>query len=96
MSRRTFIASITGQPRAVDIHQIARDVSRLTGVSIGEIMGSNRQARIVVPRHEVMRRANAAGMTLGQIGLAMHRDHTSVLNGINRAKERLNIKEEVK
>lgn len=89
MSRASFLASITGQPRLVCVQQIARDVARAYGVPVAQIMGARRQRPIVAARHEVMRRAYAAGLSLTDIGASMRRDHTSVLNGIRRASEKM-------
>lgn len=96
MSRESFIASIAGHPRRASIKQIVRDVAAAYGEKAEDILGRDRKRKFVIPRQEVMRRAYEAGLSLPQIGRAMGRDHTTVLHGISRAKERRNIKDEVK
>ena len=89
MSRQSFINFVAGMPRrSPSIRQIVRDVAAAYGVTPGEILGPNRQRRLVVPRQEAMRRASAAGKTLTQIGKVMGRDHTTIRHGIKRAEER--------
>ena len=73
----------------LDIKEITRAVSKESGVSVSEILGTNRQRRIVIPRHEIMRRAYEEGYTIEAIGAHMNRDHTSVSNGIRRASEKM-------
>jgi chromosomal replication initiation ATPase DnaA len=90
MSRARFIASITGRPiEGWTIETIITAVSRETGIHRRAILSADRSKDVTAARHEAMRRAHATGRySLSQIGRAMKRDHTSVVNGIRRAIER--------
>lgn len=90
MSRERFIASITGQPiKGWTIKSIIAAVARETNIHIRAILSGDRSRNVTAARHEIMRRAYATGRySLPQIGRAMGRDHTSVVNGIRRATER--------
>ncbi len=55
------------------------------GVSAAELTGRNRSAKISLPRQVVMYvMREELGASLPQIGLALDRDHTTVMHGIER------------
>lgn len=56
----------------------------VTGVSRADILGRSRRHPVVVARWSAMAAARTFGLSLPQIGRGFGRDHTSVLNGLNR------------
>ena len=76
--------------RRASIKEIIAAVAAEYGVPASAIVGNSRLSVVTVPRQEAMRRAKEAGLTLAQIGRLMGgRDHTTVMHGIKRARERL-------
>lgn len=73
---------------AAPVMAIVMEVADEYGVSIADILSSNRSTYFAVPRHEVMRRAIDAGLSTTRIGRALGRDHTTVIHGAQRARER--------
>ncbi len=69
------------------VRQIAAQVSEATDVPYKAIMGVRRDARTVQARQLVMYIARRQGLSLTRIGMAMNRDHTTVMHGI-RAEEK--------
>lgn len=60
------------------------------GVSVDEILGSQRAARLVIPRQLAMFIcARYSGKSLPQIGRAFNRDHTTILYARNQVAERM-------
>ncbi len=70
------------------IDAIIEAVAATSGVSEAEILGDSRIQAIVRARHLVMYIASSRGVSLSDIGRALRRDRTSVLNGIRREAER--------
>ena len=70
--------------------KIIAHVAAEHGFTMAQMLGTRRHPDIVAARHEAMLRVHEAlkDMSLPQIGRAFGRDHTSVINGIRRAKER--------
>lgn len=77
---------INGTP--VSMFDIANSVSRETGFSVSELCGLKRHRNVVRARQLCMRKGREAGMTLGQIGEFLNRDHTTVLHGL-KAMEKI-------
>jgi len=72
------------------IDTILRIVCSATGVSKRELLAANRSQKIVNTRHVVMwllRRHTF--LSLPAIGRILHRDHSSVLNGVRRVEAEL-------
>ena len=74
--------AIVGPQRAKDI---ICEVSLMSGVSVAEIMGHRRPARVVKARHEAIRRvAEETTWSIPRIGQIFNRDHTTILHAINK------------
>ena len=72
-----------------DLRRIACSVAELHGVTVAELRGPIRERRVAWPRQDFMLAANKAGHSLTRIGDYLGgRDHTTVLHGIRRARER--------
>lgn len=67
-----------------EIMAIVDNVAQAHGLSHADILGPSRYANIVRARHECFGMAFEAGFTATEIGRAMNRDHTSVLNGVKK------------
>jgi len=60
------------------------------GVSLKDVLSDIRTKQFVIPRQEIYyRMRHEAKMSLLHIGMRMKRDHTSVMNGIERHAKRL-------
>jgi hypothetical protein len=71
-------------------HRIAAVVSREFGIPVCQIMGTSRIPATACARHVVwwvMRMK--FGKSYAEVGRAFGRDHTSVINGMNRIEERI-------
>ncbi len=67
---------------------ILRATAEYFRVSIEEMLSAKRTQRIVTPRHVAMYLMREDGRaSLPQIGLVLHRDHTTVLHGIDRISQ---------
>ena len=69
--------------------EIAARVAAAYRLSMAEIRGPFRQARIAHPRQEAMRIMYEAGYSTPRIGRFFRRDHTTVLHGVRAARLRL-------
>lgn len=84
----------TGRPPAKPTSaSIIEDVANEAGLTVREMLTRSRIRRYAWPRQEAMRRLHGAGYTTPQIGQMLKGkgpayDHTTVLHGIKRAKER--------
>ena len=70
------------------MREIVAQVSRETGVAVADIMGDSRNRNIASARQRAMFIGHERGLSTSQIGAYLSRDHTSVLHGIRREKER--------
>ena len=69
--------------------QIWREEAEAAGITLEAIKGKRRTARLVTARHEAWRRmVDERGMTLSGIGRLTGHNHTSVMHGVERARER--------
>ena len=67
--------------------QILMAAEQATGIPASELRGRSRIASVCTVRHEAMLIGHEYGLSLGQIGAALGgRDHSTVSNGIRRAK----------
>lgn len=72
------------------VAKIIERVSKASGVPAFEILGPWREKRVSWPRMAVYYIARTTTRnSLPRIGRAMRRDHTTVLYGVNRARELL-------
>ncbi len=67
------------------VAQIVAEVSRLSGVTVGEILGRGRTRREVTARDLVVFECRGLDLSYPQIGRALGRDHTSVMIAHRRA-----------
>lgn len=77
------------QPQRVTIRDICEEVCARTGLTLPEIRGLSRVARVVQPRQEVMWLAAKAGKSTPEIGRFFSRDHTTVIHGIRAHQRRI-------
>jgi chromosomal replication initiation ATPase DnaA len=70
------------------MREIIAEVSQTSGVSIAELRSPARHRRIAWPRQAAMLLMYEAGHTLPEIAEYLHRDHTTILHGIKRARQR--------
>lgn len=92
--RRTFIGRIEvarerGRHWEPKVSAIVDEVCAQRGVTIAEIRSLRRAQRIVRARHEIMYRAlEETSLSFSQIGRAIHKDHSTVVNGYRKHIER--------
>lgn len=70
------------------ILRIIEAVSHETGISVANIVGHRRFVDVVLARDLAAYEAHLAGFSSVDIGLAMNRDHSSILLAIGREKAR--------
>jgi hypothetical protein len=82
-----------GPPRWADlperVREIIRAVAQERGVTAADIVGYRKTGRIADARQECYRRLRAMSWpggqpSLMQIGVWLHRDHTTVMHGVNK------------
>lgn len=73
-----------GQPGSVSYaRRVVKEVSEKRGVSIDDMMSIRRNINIVLARYEVFwRLRHETRWSMPQIGRFMHKDHTTILNGL--------------
>ena len=87
---RDAAADEAAAPVRMSIRQIAAAVAAEYGVPAAEMAGHDTRRAFSVPRQEAMRRAWEAGFSTPQIGRVLGgRDHSTVMHGIKRARERM-------
>lgn len=64
--------------------QYIREAAQRHGVEPAAVHGRNRHKRVCHARFEVMRRLRADGLSASEIGRALNRDHTTILDGLAR------------
>ena len=67
---------------------IIKEVALATGFTPRQIVSQDRTKAIVHARHLAMFEAKEAGASLGEIGRAFGRDHTSVIHAVRAERER--------
>nr|WP_291295348.1 helix-turn-helix domain-containing protein [Elioraea sp.] len=76
--------------RIVTIAHVVRVVSEAYGVSPLDVLGKRRGDGIMEPRQVAMFLARHCTLqSFPQIARAMHRDHTTVMHGVERVRERI-------
>ena len=70
------------------VREIALAVSAETSIPLSAIYGKGRKREIVEARWIVMFLADRDGMSLQDIGRALNMDHTTVMHGLKREKQR--------
>lgn len=89
VSQYRLATASLANPKAV-VERIKRDVARKHGVSVADIDGPRRSAKIVRARHESMCLAyRETRLTLTPLGRLFNRDHTSVLWAIRQHEARM-------
>jgi chromosomal replication initiation ATPase DnaA len=66
------------------LHLYASHAASRHGVAVDDILSRSRKSKHVAARKEVMHLYRDAGFSLKQIGLALGRDHTTVLHGLRK------------
>ena len=80
--------TLTAQPKWQTVAKsVIAQVSQGHGVKVAEIIGTRRFPRFVDARMAVAVRLRELGWSTPQIGEALHRDHTSVLGLLARARK---------
>jgi len=73
-------------------HQILKDVSRKTGITVEQLQGRNRRREIVDARFCYFRRCREVSKaTVKSIGLPVGKDHSTVVHGIKEAYNTPNV-----
>ena len=70
------------------LRKIVFEVSAMTGIEAGEILGPKKTASLVLARDLVCFMARREGMTLERIADGINRHHTSVMEAIKREAAR--------
>ena len=71
------------------VADLASRVAAETGIPLAAILGRRRVAPVVRARQRVMLEAREAGLSYPEIGYALGRDHSTVLEGVRcEAKRR--------
>lgn len=72
------------------MRDVAEEAAREYGVDLGQIRSRARSRAVVRARQEAMRRIrDEMGRTYPEIGQWFGLDHTTVIHGVRRARERL-------
>lgn len=72
------------------MRELADQVAFANGISVAALRGQGRCRFLAWPRQEFMYRAHVESRkSLTQIGAFLGRDHTTVLHGVRRHKERM-------
>jgi len=74
-------------PTPPGLRLIVLETARDHGFSVADLRGRRRTRHLVWARWHGYQRARRRGYSLGQIGYAFDKDHTSVLYGLNRLSE---------
>lgn len=74
-------------PGTASMETIVASVAEVAAVPVAEIMGPSRLRKVARARQLAMWHGRQAGLTLGQIGQYLNRDHTSVMNGVRRIEQ---------
>jgi chromosomal replication initiation ATPase DnaA len=73
--------------RATEFWTLAHEIADIFGVKISEITAPTRGSpRAVEARHWICRTARSRGFTLERVGEFIGRDHTSIMNSVQRAE----------
>lgn len=91
MEIKSYIDQVVHQERNANqaILKIAMKVADEAGLKLEDITGYGRTKIVAQTRHLVCYVANQNGYTVSQIGRALGRDHTSVMNSIRNVKNRV-------
>jgi chromosomal replication initiation ATPase DnaA len=74
------------------IAEVLEIAARVLDVSHGELIGSIKEKRIVHRRWLLMLYfREVRGYSLPRIGAILHRDHTTILSGLERCREKLAV-----
>lgn len=76
------------------VRRLAEEVSTCTTFSAATILGSSRAAAHCRAREIVVHAAYRHGLSLGEIGEALGRDHASILNALRNEQVRRGEKDE--
>ena len=75
--------------RREQIRNLVRDICTLHGVTLNDIVGPFREARIVRARNEAIYQIrHTFTLSLPQIGRIFHRDHTTIMHSIRKEEAR--------
>jgi chromosomal replication initiation ATPase DnaA len=75
------------------VKSIAHAVCEKSGTQVSEVFSTNRARHVVATRHLVMYLAHKAGLSYPEIGKAINRDHTTVMEGVKAEQKRRGISE---
>lgn len=73
-------------PWAIQAKPLILRAAEAIGEPVAVLMGDNRAQKLAQARWAVMLGLRNAGWSLTRIGRALHRDHTTVMNGLERGK----------
>lgn len=70
--------------------RLAKEICERHGITGHELRGTLRRRHLTAARHEFCWRAvNELGFQMTQVGKYLHKDHTTVLHGVRKYKERV-------
>ena len=72
----------------VTIQNIAREVADLTGIPLDDIMGRCRKGEVCRARELVCYVAYSRGFSYPRIGMALGRDHTTIMQAVRNMRQR--------
>jgi chromosomal replication initiation ATPase DnaA len=83
MDDDTSIREITA-PGSAKMDAIVAEVARVAAVPVAQIMSTSSNRKTARARQLAMWRGRQAGLTFGQIGQYLNRDHKTVMSGVRR------------
>lgn len=66
------------------LDELAAEITQETGLTLADIRGRDRRRHFARARQLLMFKARQAGLSLTEIGRFVNRDHTTVMNGVER------------
>jgi chromosomal replication initiation ATPase DnaA len=75
--------------RTANVWQLIESICAAYKVSPFAVTSRNRRKRVSEARQEIWRILKADGMSYPELGELFNRDHTTIVHGVQQAKERL-------
>lgn len=76
--------------RGFSVARVFENLEKLTGITRKQVCGKERTQHIFLGRAAAVLAMRANGMSYGEIGKTISRDHTSVINAERRATQQMN------
>lgn len=75
--------------RGFSVARVFESLEKLTGISRKQVCGKERTQHIFLARAAAVLAMRANGMSYGEIGKTINRDHTSVINAERRGTQQM-------